>query len=200
MTTAPAHSPIGGGGRNAAFARQSNLDAWVRDREYPAIHDQFFDAYMTEVHGDPGAVCDIGCSTGLLGRRIAERGASVVWADGDADATQRGIQAGVIEPERLWLGRFSPESWPGFCCWLQDMRVGVLVARRILCVLSDAVPADMIRDGLAEAGVHTIILEGQKVDGRSVQRNATADDQVAYLAPDFRLAWRSPRDVRVVRR
>jgi predicted TPR repeat methyltransferase len=178
-----ARSPIGGGSRTAAFARQENIDAWSARREYPRIHDAMFGAFVSRAFPVDGAVLDIGCSTGLLGRRIADTGTTVVWADGDADATSRGQAAGIIGS--LWLGRMNPDTWPDLCQFIRDEGVTLVVARRILCVLSDAVPTDQIADGFADAGVTAVLLEGQKVDGRSVQPNARADEQADYLADRF---------------
>lgn len=200
MTTAS--SPIGGGGSDAAFARQSNLDDWKARHVYPKIHDAIFAAYLNHCVGDRGCTLDLGCSTGLLGRRIADTGASVVWADGDGNAAQRGTEAGVIDAAygRLWCRKLDPDSWPDFVNWLRGFDVRTVVARRVLCVLSDVVPADVIRQGFADAGVRTILLEGQKVDKRSVQRNARAGDQVAYLSPDFGLIRNCGGDVRLLRK
>lgn len=182
---------------------QAYVEAWQSGRRYPTIHNAIFDAAaeLLPAPAKAGRVLDLGCSTGLLGRRLCDHlGYDVAWTDGDEDALQRGLEAGVIESDHYLRCVLTPESIEAFQGFLVDQGVRTVVARRVLCVYSDRTSPDMLRELFAAAGVERILLEGQRRDRRAVHPFGSADQQVAGMAPTFALRASRSIDVRFLSR
>lgn len=182
--------------KTTRYNSHAYVQAWQQDRAYPKIHVPITEAAVQYLRPEDGPLLDLGCSTGLLGRHLADLGYDVYWADRDDEAIGRGVQFGIIDPDRLRLGVLNPESWDGFVDWVRDRGIRTLVARRVLCVLSQRVPVPMMRDGFVRAGFQRILLEGQRRDVRSTHPFGSADLQVAGMEPDFVMRGHHHIDVR----
>lgn len=177
---------------------QQYLEQWRASRAFPRIHDAIFDACVQWMPDLP--FVDLCGSTGLLGRRIHDvLGLKGCGIDADTDAITRGLQAGVYGddlPIRHQL--ITPDTLPDMSMWLRDHNVQTVVARRCFCVISEKCPLPLVQDLFLDLGVTTIILEGQKRDGRAVHPVGSADQQ-AEAFDRFTVRF-SARDVRVLTR
>lgn len=185
------------------FNDQAYVEAWKRDRTYPRIHNAIYQACVDRLDGT--TVLDLCCSTGLLGRRIADCLAlPVVAFDGDTDAVNRGLAAGVFSPPcaiPVLCQRLAPDTMPGFLGFLGEHHVTQVVARRCLCDLSEVVPLPDLAAALHAVGVARIVLEGRKLDSRAVHPVGSADAQAAGLTSHFQDVTphgRYGKDVRIL--
>lgn len=114
------------------FDSQEHLDAFKKLGRFPGIHDDFERMFVEEARVRRWV--DLCCNTGLLGERLRRRhGVYVCGIEGDADAVQRGTEAGIAY-ERL-LTRIDSSTLPTVLLWLKERRVEGVAARRCLSEL-----------------------------------------------------------------
>lgn len=167
------------------FDAPEYVQAWEADHtRYPAIHNAMADA-TTRVTAPGERVLDLGCSTGLLGRQMADRGRVVAALDADARAITIGVGAGVFEGIPVLRARLAPNSVNEVLGWIKTHRPSTVMARRIFPELSDALGLDGLgrfAAALAQQGVSQIILEGRMPSNRMTHPLCTADLEVAALS------------------
>ena len=164
---------------------------WVEHGRFPKIHDTIFNAAVEHLPDDP--LLDLCASTGLLGRRLHDvLNLPACSQDGDDRAVAMGTEHGVYADDvPVKLLKLTPDSMPELADWMQAHEVATVVARRCLCVLSEAVPFEQTRDLFGDLGIKAVLLEGQTQTSRATHPFGHADRQVEALAPVFKLKWSS---------
>lgn len=182
------------------YNSQTYLDEWCATLNYPRVHDAIFDAFV--MNASAGMTLDLCASTGLLGRRVRDVLDEPVWAlEGDDDAVDRGFAAGVYDHDYYPVVplRITPDTLDDFLTLVKSYGTVNVLARRCFTELSEVVPLWALRDGLHQAGVQCIILEGEKQSRRSRHPLGSADSlmyafesryHVKSLRGDVRVLWR----------
>lgn len=151
------------------FDAQRLVDAWQSRGEWPAIHTPV--VTMVREVCDPGeSLCDLGSSTGLLGRRLAGLGYRVCAVEQPGSALSRGILAGVYDGVPYLGARIQPDTLQVLAGHLQQHGVTTVIARRVFPELWDALGPDewpRLPAMLLEVGVRRIIVEGRVPSGRT---------------------------------
>jgi predicted TPR repeat methyltransferase len=189
------------------FDAPEYVTRWMADRyTYPAIHNAMADA-TTRLTAPGERVLDLGCSTGLLGRQMADRGRIVSAMDADGRAMGVGLAAGVFEGIPTMLTRIGPKTVGEAVDWIREQAPGTVMARRIFPELSDALGLDGLAafaSELRRVGVSQIILEGRMPSTRMTHPLCTADLEVKALSGSWRaldagLPWAHVRVLHPVR-
>lgn len=166
------------------FDAPAYVQTWADTGRYPTIHTAMAEVVTT--HTAPGEhVLDLGCSTGLLGRQMADRGRVVTALDADERAMMIGREAGVFDGIRYFNTRLTPKTMPDVLNWIADHHPTTVMARRIFPELHDALGTaglDEFVERLASLGVQQIVLEGRMPSNRMTHPLCTADREVEALS------------------
>lgn len=166
------------------FDAPLHVERWQNTGQYPTIHNAM--AEVVTAHTAPGEhVLDLGCSTGLLGRQMADRGRVVSSLDADHRAIMLGVDAGVFEGMRYFNTRVTPQTVREVIWWIADQHPTTVMARRVFPELHDALGTLGLEDfaaALKRLGVQQIILEGRMPSNRMTHPLCTADREVEALA------------------
>lgn len=167
------------------FDAPEHVVRWQKDQHtYPAIHNAMADA-TTRLTAAGEHVLDLGCSTGLLGRQMADRGRIVSAMDADGRAMGLGLAAGVFDGIPTMLTRIGPKTMGEALDWIARQGPSAVMARRIFPELHDALGPEGLATfalGLAKVGVSLIILEGRMPSNRMTHPLCTADLEVQALS------------------
>ncbi|MBH0778806.1 class I SAM-dependent methyltransferase [Nocardia bovistercoris] len=160
-----------------------HLYDWQRNGTFPRIHDDIYNLVRSEVSPSDGGVLDLGSSTGLLTRRLAQAGYTVEGIEADANAIAAGRTAGTYAPGvpvQHWM--LTPGELPDLADYLADSAIRVVVARRVLPELDDAgITPAMLGDTFAKASVRHLFLEGRAPRQAATHRVRSVSIECAEL-------------------
>lgn len=162
------------------FDSLEHLDRWRATGRFPRIHDGIT-ALVRSTLPKWAQVADLGSSTGLLTRRLAEHGYEVCGVEADARAIALGEEYGTYG-EECPVHPF--EVTPDTLADLEGLLAGTdaVVARRVLPELLDnQVTPAMVGEVLAEAGVRWIVLEGRAPRAGATHKLAHLGAEIAGL-------------------
>ncbi|WP_372672559.1 hypothetical protein [Amycolatopsis kentuckyensis] len=172
------------------FDDPSYVDAWGRAGVFPRIHQGIVQHVLTETEPVDGHVLDLGACTGLLGRQLADNGFTVFAVQEPGPAHDLGRGRGVFDPIPVLDLRVTPDTIGTLVAWIEQVDVRTVIARRVFPELWDALGGkagfDQLAEGLADAGVERIFLEGRAVSSRTTHPLGDAAREVAALAPTWR--------------
>lgn len=149
------------------FNDEQHIKDYKNRGVYPRIHG---DIFSLDKHIPASNVLDIGCSTGLLTARLADKHKKVVGIDSDKKALQ---QAREIKKRNvaLYEGKINEQTVNEVEQILKDHNINVIYARRVLPELTDV-------GGLSLIETLVTMFYTQKVkyvvlEGRQRRRSAT---------------------------
>lgn len=160
------------------------VDEWKATGSFPAIHDGIFSLLRNVLPDVDGAVLDLGSSTGLLSRRMADAGYTVFAIEGSVATSNVGRAAGIYSGIEVTRARMRPSDLNSFGDWLAKHDIRVVMARRVFPELDDygCHPKTLARV-FAEAGVEHIFVEGRLPRPNATHRLQTLIDEIEALGP-----------------
>ena len=158
------------------------VEEWKAVGAFPSIHDGIFGMLMTTVGPEIGGVLDLGSSTGLLSRRMADAGYTVYAIEGSVATSNVGKEAGIYAGIEVLRARLKPRDMGSFSEWLTKRDIRVVMARRVFPELDDyGCHPSFLAKVFAEAGVGHIFVEGRLPRPNAVHRLRTLADEIAAL-------------------
>lgn len=168
------------------FNSAAYLDAWKSGGSFPAIHTGLFNLVITEVTPDVGAVLDLGSSTGLMSRRLADAGYTVLAVEGSRAALAAGREAGTYEGILASHWRLLACSLTEFSAWVELQQIKIVVARRVFPELDDyGVRPAMLSELFIGAGVEHLFVEGRAPRSAATHRLPTLEYEIEALGDDW---------------
>lgn len=165
------------------YDAQEHLDAYREDGRFPKIHDDLFRLFEeTTNEEDPPRVCDLACSTGLLGQRIQREmpATFVMGIEADEGVIARAKAAGVAIP--IVRARIEKGTLDVLEEILESYEVDTVVARRCLPeILGEGAWADWLTNALRRVGVATVYVEGRQVSARTTHPLGSIEDELRVL-------------------
>jgi hypothetical protein len=143
--------------------------AWQDTGKFPPIHDGIFALLKAKipVAEDGTTVLDLGSSTGLLSRRMADAGYTVYAIEGSVATSNVGREAGIYDGIEIMRSRLKTED-------LRDLRV--------FPELDDyGVAPQFLARVFAEAGVKHILVEGRLQRPYATHRLKSLSDEITAL-------------------
>lgn len=138
------------------------VDAWKDGGKFPNIHNGIFNLITRGVKPEDGNILDLGSSTGLLSRRLADAGYTVYPMEASRVAINEGTEAGVYDDLEVTQFRLRPSRVDEFIDWLTDHQIKVVVARRVFPELDDSgIPPALMSESFITAGVEHLFVEGR---------------------------------------
>lgn len=138
------------------------VDAWKDGGKFPNIHNGIFNLIARGVKPEDGNILDLGSSTGLLSRRLADAGYTVYPMEASRVAIAEGTEAGVYDDLEVTQFRLRPSRIPEFIEWLSKHHIKVVVARRVFPELDDSgIPPVLMTEAFIAAGVEHLFVEGR---------------------------------------
>lgn len=163
---------------------------WEESGAYPKIHDAIYGWAREILPPRCGMVLDLCSSTGLLARRLARAGYRTCAVTMPGPALDLGRDAGVYEHTPVLGLKIEPSTLPALDEWIRDQQVRVIVARRALPELWDALGSardvQIMAEMWADAGVRHILLEGRANVGRSTHPLRSVRGEAWALGPRWR--------------
>jgi hypothetical protein len=158
------------------------IDEWKATGRFPAIHDGIFAMLQAAVSPEDCRVLDLGSSTGLLSRRMADAGYTVYAIEGSVATSNVGREAGLYDGVEIMRARLRPDDLRSLREWLHTRKIAVVMARRVFPELDDyrLAPPTLARV-FAEAGVEHIFVEGRLPRHNSTHRLSTLDKEIEAL-------------------
>lgn len=169
--------------KSERFNSVAYLEAWKTQHQFPAIHDDIFNAISTV----PGTVLDLCCSTGLLGQRLIEAGRVCVGIDGDRAAAVRAMAYGIKLD--IHCVPVSGATFSMVKAIIESHGVEVVAARRCIPELfnRDHRSGRVFAAMLYALNVKHIFLEGRVPTDRAVNSLPTVEAEVALFASHYQL-------------
>ncbi len=160
------------------------IEEWKTTGGFPTIHNGIFSLLCNVLPDVDGAVLDLGSSTGLLSRRMADVGYTVFAIEGSVATSNVGRAAGVYSGIEVTRARLRPVDMNSFGDWLVTRDIRVVMARRVFPELDDygCYPQTLARV-FAQAGVQHIFVEGRLPRPNATHRLQTLHDEIAALGP-----------------
>lgn len=138
------------------------LDAWKATGAFPSIHHGIFGMIIGAITPEDGAVLDLGSSTGLMSRRLADAGFTVHAIEDSRASIAAGREAGTYEGIDVTRERIYPDTLDQFTLWLRIYEIQVVVARRVFPELDDyGISPAMMSAAFLQAGVQHLFVEGR---------------------------------------
>jgi hypothetical protein len=160
------------------------VEAWQASGSFPAIHDGIFSLLSNILPDLDGSVLDLGSSTGLLSRRMADAGYTVYAIEGSVATSNVGRNAGIYSGIEVLRARLKPRDMGSFAEWLSKRDIKVVMARRVFPELDDyGCHPSFLAQVFAEAGVEHIFVEGRLPRPNATHRLQTLHDEIAALGP-----------------
>ena len=165
------------------------VEQWKATGAFPAIHDGIFALLTNTVPDVDGTVLDLGSSTGLLSRRMADAGYTVIPMEGSRATVNVGTEAGVYAGMEVFRHRLKPGDLRSFTEWLINRQVAVVMARRVFPELDDyGCHPKFLSRCFAEAGVAHLFVEGRLPRPNAIHRLRTLDEEIDALGPLWEVA------------
>lgn len=164
------------------------VEAWKSTGAFPSIHDAIFAQLCAKVDPSVGAVLDLGSSTGLLSRRMADAGYTVYAIEGSVATSNAGREAGIYDGIDVLRSRMRPSDLARLGEWLAKRDIAVVMARRVFPELDDygCHPASLSRV-FCEAEVEHIFVEGRLPRPNATHRLRTLDQEIEALGPNWQV-------------
>lgn len=138
------------------------LDAWKAAGAFPSIHHGIFGMIIGAITPEDGAVLDLGSSTGLMSRRLADAGFTVHAIEGSRASIAAGREAGTYAGLTVTRQRLAVSSLPEFLDWMIAHEIRVVVARRVFPEMDDyGIKPAALSALFLEAGVQHLFVEGR---------------------------------------
>lgn len=160
------------------------VQAWQDTGKFPAIHDGIFALLKAKVPVDEEgtSVLDLGSSTGLLSRRMADAGYCVHAMEGSRSTSNVGTEAGIYQDIEVARWRLRPGDMRTFTEWMVERRVTVVMARRVFPELDDyGINPSFLGKAFAFAGVRHLLVEGRVSRPYATHRFKSLGDEIGAL-------------------
>jgi hypothetical protein len=158
--------------------------AWQDTGKFPPIHDGIFALLKAKipVAEDGTTVLDLGSSTGLLSRRMADAGYTVYAIEGSVATSNVGREAGIYDGIEIMRSRLKTEDLRDLREWMHRQEISVVMARRVFPELDDyGVAPQFLARVFAEAGVKHILVEGRLQRPYATHRLKSLSDEITAL-------------------
>lgn len=167
------------------------LRLWRNRGQFPAIHDNIYNAILTYMEGN--AALDLCCGFGLLAQRVKEAGyiAVAVGVDDDEQAI-REAEEHAIEVELHHL-KINTETISEVAKLVKASSIDVMFARRCFPELfggetagCDLATGIVFAQAMCEAGVRELFVEGRVQQPGAKNNLPSVAAEVSMLSESFR--------------
>ena len=167
------------------------LDTWRDKGTFPAIHTGIVDLLTSELSVDDCVVLDLGSSTGLLSRRLADQGYVVYPVESSRAAISQGKEYGTYDGLPVTHMRLRSDDMSELADWIAMNGITAVVARRVFPELDDCGIAPLqIGDTFLAAGVQHLFVEGRVPRAGARHRLHCLDKEIAALGPGWTVTTR----------
>ena len=176
--------------------------AWQNDGKFPAIHDGIFALLTEKVDPSMGAVLDLGSSTGLLSRRMADAGFTVFPLEGSRAAITAGREAGIYDGLEVTRTRILPgDMRDTFPAWLASHNITIVMARRVFPELDDyGVHPPWLSRAFMEAEVQHLFVEGRVLRPNAIHRLRSLNDEIKAIGTGWEVeSYDGPHRAHLIR-
>lgn len=143
------------------------VDEYKKSGKYPKIHD---DIFSLDANIPVGNVIDLGCCTGLLSVRLAQRHNLVIGIEPNKEYIKN-----AVPHERCVYMNFKIDysNLKKLEQVILENHITTIYARRVLPEICDAGGIELVRDMIAmfrDCGVKNCVIEGRKCNSKSVHK------------------------------